>query len=105
MTIEQTANLTLEIGPGMPGELGAFTGNPDAFAALLMAFFRLLTAERIYVGPEAEFVGTKGDFTVRLQHSTLSISQPPSLPTVLQVACTASITLESPDNPGETSEE
>ena len=63
MSVQQTVKITLETGSGMPRDVGAF-GESNAFAALLMAYFRLLTAERIYVSTDAEFVGGRGKFTV-----------------------------------------
>ena len=56
---------------------GTTFGESNAFAALLMAYFRLLTAERIYFSTDAEFVGSKGEFTVRLLHSNMSVRTAP----------------------------
>jgi hypothetical protein len=104
MSIQQTAKITREIGPGMPADVGAFAGHPDALAALLMAFFRLLTAERVYFTPDAEFVGTKGDFTVRLLHGNMSAMTPPGFPTTSRLEWTASATLETPGSSSEDTE-
>jgi hypothetical protein len=52
--LTQKAKVRFEVGPGMPRDGGAFHTSP-AVEMVLAEFFRAMTAESIYPGPESAF--------------------------------------------------
>lgn len=94
--LKQTVKLRLEVGPGMPSEIGAFIQSP-ALEAVLAAFFRAMTAEAIYPGPEAAFVATKDGVTAHVWVSRTNIGTEPkdeSFPKTNHIEIEADVTLE-----------
>jgi hypothetical protein len=102
MSTTQKAKITIEVGPGMPGEVGAFM-QPDAFAAMLIACFRLITAERerVYAGADVRFSGYKGDFTAQTMHRDMQIARLSEMWTVGRIQWTADVTLKTADDADE----
>ena len=60
MTGEYIAKITIEVGPRDSSQPQAAIGS-EAFTAVTMALFRLVTTEELHTGGEVEFYGKKGD--------------------------------------------
>jgi hypothetical protein len=106
MTGEYIAKITIEVGPREPSRPQPVVG-PEAFAAVTMALFRLVTAEELHATGEVEFYGRKGDFTAKAVHKdrTWKPPTPPHVvflnpsriegkPDVFQIEETAWVTVE-----------
>jgi len=87
---EQTVKLRIEIGPGLPSAVGAFQ-QPHAFRALLDAFYRALTAERVF--PQSVFIGTSNGIEVSLTPNHLGIRAEPTVPTSHSIECAGTVKL------------
>ena len=97
MSKQQTVKIRIEIGPGIPVELKDFDDG-DAFAAILKGLFPVLTAERVYPGPDAAFTATYGAATVQIEPTGFDIRATSGLPSTLYTECTALVTLDVSDN-------
>lgn len=94
--LTQTVKIRLEVGPGMPRDIGAFTKSP-AKEAMLAAFCQALTAERIYPGPEAAFEAVRGGVTAKVWVKRADIGSEPKgggFPRTNHVEMEADVTLE-----------
>ena len=81
MTGEYVAKITIEVTPKDSSHPQPHIGS-DAFAAITMALFRLVTTEELHTGGEVEFYGKKGAFTARAIHKDRA-SNSASLPEVV----------------------
>jgi hypothetical protein len=88
---QQTVRVRVEIGPGLPRDVGAYH-QPHALQAILAAFYQAMTAERIY--PETVFTSTSNGITVDLIPTHFSIGAEPTLPTVHHIECVGTVKLE-----------
>jgi hypothetical protein len=88
---QQTVKVRVEIGPGLPRDVGAFH-QPHAFQAILAAFYRALTAERVY--PEAVFTGTSNGVSAHLTPIHFDIGAQTTLPTTHHIECVGTVELE-----------
>ena len=109
MTGEYIAKITIEVGPRDSSQPQPAIGS-EAFAAVTMALFRLVTTEELHTGGEVEFYGKKGAFTARAVHEgrTSNSANPPHVvfltprpiegnPDVFQIEETAWVTVEKSD--------
>jgi len=87
---EQTVKVRIEIGPGLPSDVGAFH-QPHALRALLTAFYHALTAERVF--PQSVFTGTSNGIEATLSPTHYGIHAEPTLPTSLYIECAGTVKL------------
>jgi hypothetical protein len=87
---EQIVKVSIEIGPGLPTDVGAFHG-PHAFRALLTAFYHALTAERVF--PQSVFTGTSNGIEATLSPTHYGMRAEPTLPTSHYIECTGTVKL------------
>ena len=88
---EQTVKVRVEIGPGLPRDVGAYH-QPHALQAIFAAFYQAMTAERVH--PESEFTATSDGITVHLTPTHFSIGAEPTVPTMHHVECVGTVKLE-----------
>jgi hypothetical protein len=88
---QQTVKVRVEIGPGLPRDVGAYY-QPHAPQAILAAFYQAMTADRVY--PESIFTSTSNGITVNLISNHFSIGSEPTLPTVHHIECVGTVELE-----------
>jgi len=95
---QQTVKVRVEIGPGLPRDVGTFH-QPHALRAILKAFYRALTTERVY--PESVFTGTSDGVTAQLTATHFGIRAQPSLPTTHHIECVGTVKLEGEEEVNE----
>jgi hypothetical protein len=88
---QQTVKVRVEIGPGLPRDVGAYH-QPHALQALPAAFYQALTAERVY--PESVFTSTSNGITAHLTPTHFSIGAEPTLPAINHIECVGTVKLE-----------
>jgi hypothetical protein len=94
---QQTVRVRVEVGPGLPRDVGAYH-QPHALQAILAAFYQALMAEKVY--PESMFTSSSNGITVHLTPTHFSIGAEPTLPTTHHIECVGTVKLEGEETRG-----